>query len=136
MSSSKPGEGGSALADLRSAFSPASDIEVDDDHDVASRDLFTTSGNDITTEYTGENPTNSRHLSHRGRVHDLPIEYMWTKFKEWSDIYGPIYRTQMLGANFIIISDEKVAEDILVKRAKIFSDRPSMRSLFDSKSKT
>lgn len=69
-----------------------------------------------------------------GRVHDLPIEYMWTKFNEWADTYGPIYRTQMLGANFIIISDEKVAEDILVKRAKIFSDRPSMRSLFDSKS--
>lgn len=69
-----------------------------------------------------------------GRVHDLPIEYMWTKFKEWGDMYGPIYRTSMLGANFIIITDEKAAEDILVKRAKIFSDRPAMRSLFDSKS--
>lgn len=70
-----------------------------------------------------------------GRVHDLPVEYMWTKFKEWGDVYGPIYRTQMLGDNFIIISDEKVAEDILVKRAKIFSDRPQIRSLFDPKSK-
>lgn len=70
-----------------------------------------------------------------GRVHDLPIEYMWTKFHEWAMEYGPIYRTSMLGANFIIISDEKIAEDILVKRAKIFSDRPAMRSLFDSKSK-
>lgn len=70
-----------------------------------------------------------------GRIHDLPVEYMWTKFKEWGDIYGPIYRTQMLGDTFIIISDEKVAEDILVKRAKIFSDRPQIRSLFDPKSK-
>lgn len=61
---------------------------------------------------------------------------MWLKFKEWADIYGPLYRTKMLGANFIIISDEKVAEDILVKRARIFSDRPEMKSLFDSKSST
>lgn len=71
-----------------------------------------------------------------GRIHDLPVEYMWTKFYEWGVQYGPIYRTSMLGANFIIISDEKVAEDILVKRAKTFSDRPAMKSLFDSKSRS
>jgi hypothetical protein len=69
-----------------------------------------------------------------GRIHDLPIEFMWLKFKEWADIYGPIYKTKMLGATFIIISDEKIAEDLLVKRAKIYSDRPQIRSLFDAKS--
>jgi cytochrome P450 len=69
-----------------------------------------------------------------GRIHDLPIQYMWLKLKEWADIYGPIYRTQMLGAPFIIITDEKIAEDLLVKRAKIYSDRPQIQSLFDAKS--
>jgi hypothetical protein len=69
-----------------------------------------------------------------GRVHDLPVEYMWLKFKEWADMYGPIYRTQMLGDPFLIITDEKIAEDLLVKRAKIYSDRPQIRSLFDAKS--
>ncbi|KAF2838281.1 cytochrome P450 [Patellaria atrata CBS 101060] len=69
-----------------------------------------------------------------GRIHDLPIDYMWLKFKQWADTYGPIYRTEMLGAKFIIISDEKIAEELLVKRAKIYSDRPVIRSLFDSKS--
>jgi hypothetical protein len=73
-------------------------------------------------------------LPYIGRIHDLPIQFMWLKFKEWADIYGPIYRTEMLGAKFIIISDESVAEDLLVRRAKINSDRPIMRSLFDSKS--
>jgi hypothetical protein len=53
-----------------------------------------------------------------GRVHDLPIEKMWLKFAEWSETYGPLYRTQMLGDNFIIVSD----------------DRPQIRSLFDAKS--
>lgn len=69
-----------------------------------------------------------------GRIHDLPIDYMWLKFKEWADTYGPIYRTKMLGANFIVVSDETIAEEILVKRAKVYSDRPVIRSLFDSKS--
>lgn len=69
-----------------------------------------------------------------GRIHDLPIQYMWLKFKEWADEYGPIYKTEMLGAKFLIVSDEKIAEELLVKRAKINSDRPQVRSLFDSKS--
>lgn len=69
-----------------------------------------------------------------GRIHDLPVQHMWLKFAEWAQMYGPIYRTQMLGDNFVIITDEKVAEDLLVKRAKIFSDRPQIRSLFDPKS--
>lgn len=54
---------------------------------------------------------------------------MWLKFNEWSDTYGPIYRTKMLGSNFIIVSDETITEELLVKRA----DRPMIRSLFDSK---
>ncbi len=69
-----------------------------------------------------------------GRIHDLPIQKMWLKFKEWSDVYGPIYYTEMLGAKFVIISDEKIAEELLVKRAKFNSDRPRMMSVTDSKS--
>lgn len=69
-----------------------------------------------------------------GRIHDLPIQHMWIKFKEWADIYGPIYRTEMLGTKFIIVSDEKIIEELLVKRAKYNSDRPAVPSLFDSKS--
>ena len=69
-----------------------------------------------------------------GRIHDLPIQYMWLKFKEWADVYGPIYYTEMLGAKFIVVADETIAEELLVKRAKYNSDRPQIRSLFDSKS--
>lgn len=75
-------------------------------------------------------------LPYFGRIHDLPIQYMWLKFKEWADTYGKegLYRTEMLGAKFVVISDERIAEDLLVKRAKYNSDRPMVRSLFDSKS--
>ena len=69
-----------------------------------------------------------------GRIHDLPIQYIWLKFNGWSDTYGPIFRTKILSSNFIIVSDETIAEELLVKRAKIYSDRPMIQSLFDSKS--
>ncbi|KAL2260337.1 hypothetical protein VTK26DRAFT_5678 [Humicola hyalothermophila] len=71
-----------------------------------------------------------------GRVHDLPIQHMWLKFKEWADKYGQggFYRTEMLGTKLFIITDEKIAHDLLVKRAKHNSDRPAVQSLFDSKS--
>jgi hypothetical protein len=67
------------------------------------------------------------------RATDLPVQYMWLKLKEWSDTYGPIYRTKMLGENYIIISDEKIAEELL-KRAKIYADKPRVRLLFNSNS--
>ncbi|KAL7629505.1 hypothetical protein AAE478_001026 [Parahypoxylon ruwenzoriense] len=68
-----------------------------------------------------------------GRVHDLDRFCMWKKFKEWADIYGPIYRTSMLGQQFIIISDQSIAEELLVKRGHIYSGRPQIRALFDHK---
>ena len=71
-----------------------------------------------------------------GRIHDLPIKFMWLKFDEWADRFGPIYRTQMLGTNWIVVSDENICEELLVKRARLYSDRPAMKSLFDSKSTT
>ncbi|KAM7212924.1 Cytochrome P450 [Rhypophila decipiens] len=82
-------------------------------------------------------PPGPTQIPYLGRIHDLPIQHMWLKFKEWADIHATktgFYQTEMLGAKFIIISDEKVAEDLLVKRAKFNSDRPMIRSLFDSKS--
>lgn len=71
-----------------------------------------------------------------GRIHDLPIQFMWLKLKEWGDKYGKdgYYRTEMLGTKFLVVTDEKVAEDLLVRRAKYNSDRPAVKSLFDSKS--
>ena len=72
-----------------------------------------------------------------GRIHDLPVKFVWLKFKEWADIYGKasgFYMTSVLGVKFLVVSDEKVAEELLVKRGRYNSDRPAVRSLFDSKS--
>jgi hypothetical protein len=83
-----------------------------------------------------KHPPGPMQIPFLGRIHDLPINFMWLKFKEWADqhaVHG-LYRTTMLGHNFIVVTDEKVAEDLLIRRGKINSDRPVIRSLFDSKS--
>lgn len=68
-----------------------------------------------------------------GRVHDLPKNCLWVKFKEWADVYGPIYETSMMGLKFIIISDEDIATELLVKNGNSFGGRPQIRALIDHK---
>lgn len=68
-----------------------------------------------------------------GRVHDLNRFGLWLKFKEWADIYGPIYQTSMVDQTFIIVSDEQIAEELLIKRGHIYSGRPQIRALINHK---
>jgi hypothetical protein len=68
-----------------------------------------------------------------GRVHDLPRFQLWLKFQEWAEEHGPIFFTKMLNQPFIIVSDEKIAEELLVKRGNIYSGRPQIRSLIRHK---
>lgn len=68
-----------------------------------------------------------------GRVHDLPRFGMWLKFKEWADEFGPIYQTSMLGQKFVIISEEKLAQELLIKNGNSFAGRPQIRALINHK---
>ncbi|KAH7034771.1 cytochrome P450 [Microdochium trichocladiopsis] len=69
-----------------------------------------------------------------GRVHDINRHGFWKDLKRWADQYGPVYRTSMMGQEFIVISDIKIAEEILVKRGHIYSGRAQVRALYDHKS--
>jgi hypothetical protein len=44
------------------------------------------------------------------------------------------YLTDIMGVKILVVTDEAVAEELMVKRAKHNSDRPMIRSLVDSKS--
>lgn len=68
-----------------------------------------------------------------GRVHDLPADQIWKKFHEWSKTYGPIYQMEMFGSVHVWISDERIAHDLLAKRAAIYSDRPVIHNLPDNR---
>ncbi|KAL2270590.1 hypothetical protein VTJ83DRAFT_2774 [Remersonia thermophila] len=68
-----------------------------------------------------------------GRIHDLPAKCMWVKLHEWSKTYGPIYQTEIFGTTHVWITSEKVAADVLSKKASIYSDRPLIPNLPDNR---
>ncbi|OTB05000.1 hypothetical protein M426DRAFT_57638 [Hypoxylon sp. CI-4A] len=68
-----------------------------------------------------------------GRVHDVPAKASWLKFHEWSKEYGPIYQTEMFGTVHVWISSERVANDLLSRRAANYSDRPLIPNLPDNR---
>ena len=68
-----------------------------------------------------------------GRVHDIPRFGLWLKFKEWADEFGPIYETSALGQKFVIISQEKLAQELLVKNGNNFAGRAQIRALINHK---
>ena len=68
-----------------------------------------------------------------GRIHDLPRFGLWLKFTEWAQEHGPIYQTRAVENTFVIITDEEIAQELLVKRGHIYSGRPQIRSLIKHK---
>ncbi|KAI1321102.1 cytochrome P450 [Xylariaceae sp. FL0255] len=70
-----------------------------------------------------------------GRVHDVPPEASWLKFYEWSKEYGPIYQMEIFGNVHVWISSERIAHDLLSRRAVIYSDRPQIPNLPDNRTK-
>ena len=68
-----------------------------------------------------------------GRVWDIPRQHSYLRFKQWSDIYGPIFQINVFGVNHIWLASDKIAQDLLVKRGNIYSDRPPINNLKDSK---
>lgn len=61
-----------------------------------------------------------------GSMLSFPREYVWLHFAKHRDIYGPISSLSFLGQNFVIINEQKIAEDLLNGRSSIYSDRPSL----------
>ncbi len=58
-----------------------------------------------------------------GNLPQLPPYHTWLKFKEWADQYGPIYKISLAGADHVIISSEKIANDLMRERGTLYSDR-------------
>ncbi|KAJ7671572.1 cytochrome P450 [Mycena polygramma] len=64
-----------------------------------------------------------------GNLRDLPREQQWITFTEWGKQYGDIVHASAFGDHLIILNSLKAATDLLEKRARIYSDRPSIAML-------
>ncbi|KAJ7250654.1 cytochrome P450 [Mycena rebaudengoi] len=58
-----------------------------------------------------------------GNLHQLS-KRSWLTFSQWGEIYGPLFRLDVAGQNFIVLGSHKIAADLLDRRAQIYSDRP------------
>lgn len=59
----------------------------------------------------------------------MPREKAYIKFKEWADIYGPIFKLEILGNTHVIVSSQRVAEDLMARRGAIYSDRGTLHMI-------
>ncbi|KAH9953974.1 cytochrome P450 [Russula dissimulans] len=59
-----------------------------------------------------------------GNVLELRESQQWLKFTEWRKQYGDIIYLNAAGQPMVILNSQKVAADLLDRRAGIYSDRP------------
>lgn len=53
-----------------------------------------------------------------GNIHQLPNDYPWRKFKEWSDIHGPIMEVKLGRKSLIVLSNNEAAKELLERRGQ------------------
>lgn len=71
-------------------------------------------------------PPGPRPLPFIGNKRDIPKRHPWVQFREWAQIYGPIFTLWIGRRPTVIISDPCVAVDLLEKRSNKYSSRPRM----------
>ncbi|CAA7262429.1 unnamed protein product [Cyclocybe aegerita] len=69
-------------------------------------------------------PPGPRRLPIIGNAHQIPAEFPWMTFSDWSRKYGDIMHVDAMGQSFVIVSSPKIAQDLLDKRSSVYSDRP------------
>ncbi|KAE9394946.1 cytochrome P450 [Gymnopus androsaceus JB14] len=59
-----------------------------------------------------------------GNMHDIPVAQEWNTFTKWSKQFGDIVYLRVLGTKMLLLGSYRVANELLVKRGTIYSDRP------------
>jgi cytochrome P450 len=61
-----------------------------------------------------------------GNLLDLPREQAYLKFKELGELYGPIFKLDIFGLTHVVICQQKIADDLLSRKGRIYSDRGNL----------
>ncbi|KIK56499.1 hypothetical protein GYMLUDRAFT_263609 [Collybiopsis luxurians FD-317 M1] len=81
----------------------------------------------IVTQKRGSLPPGPRGWPILGNVFDIPAEYPWKVYRRWGrDFASDIITLKLPGPPLLILNSAKSAEDLLVKRSAIYSDRMVM----------
>jgi hypothetical protein len=66
-----------------------------------------------------------------GHAFQIPPFHSWLKFKTWTDELGPIVGFRIFGRENIVISSEKIANNLLRERGTIYSSREHLTMAAD-----
>ena len=61
-----------------------------------------------------------------GNALDMPWDYFWLTFAEWSKKYGDIIYANVFGKQLLILNSAEVALDLLEQRSVTYSNRPHL----------
>ncbi|PVH78158.1 cytochrome P450 [Cadophora sp. DSE1049] len=61
-----------------------------------------------------------------GSLFDIPPFHSWLQFFTWSKKYGPLYQISIAGQPHIILSTQKIADDLLRERGTLYSSRDQL----------
>ncbi|KAG1899593.1 cytochrome P450 [Suillus fuscotomentosus] len=64
-----------------------------------------------------------------GNVLSLDTKAAWLTYTEWAAAYGDLFFVRLLGQEVVVINSQHVAEALLDKRSRIYSDRPYIATL-------
>ncbi|KAF4581768.1 hypothetical protein EYR40_002786 [Pleurotus pulmonarius] len=69
-------------------------------------------------------PPSPKGLPLLGHILEVPKEYEWKKYSEWSkQLETDVISLNMLGSTVIVLDSLKAAEDLLAKRSSFYSSR-------------
>lgn len=71
-------------------------------------------------------PPGPKGLPLLGNIVDLPRSQPWVTFANWGEIYGGIVHVSALGQSIIVLNDAQYALDMLDKKGRLYSDRPTL----------
>ncbi|KAL4064485.1 cytochrome P450 [Scleroderma citrinum] len=69
-------------------------------------------------------PPGPKCLPFFGNLFDINVSEPWLTYIEWGRQYGGVIFTTLLGQNFVVINDKKIAYELLERRSAIYADRP------------
>ncbi|KAK7437133.1 hypothetical protein VKT23_018756 [Stygiomarasmius scandens] len=69
-------------------------------------------------------PPGPRGIPFLGNILQINPQKPWETFAEWRRTYGPVVFISLAGRPALILNTKEAAEDLLVRKAAIYSDRP------------
>lgn len=64
-----------------------------------------------------------------GNVLSIDTKEPWLTYTEWGAAYGDLVFVRLLGHEVVVINSQHVADALLEKRSRIYSDRPYIATL-------